>query len=381
MNDRFPVLDLNTLMVGGSLLFVTVTVVFTLTTTLRHNDVTNRLWNSSLIAITTSFIFLSIWTPGGSTPPATTAAADATWLYALGVLWAGARVLNERKPMVWMAIAAAIATAVIALLNSVAGEHAYERLITYCLVATFAWLSGAELRAGPMGGNLNARILWVSLGLYGLVFIAVAASVAAAGGLSQQLTDGFDSGPSVLLTAGLFIIVALCISGLRAERRGNYWSGDDSFHKLQDELGSFRNTGFEEAARDRLARMSYSGGNATLLITELNDLPELNTAFGRTVGDDALINFTRILRNQVPVSALIGHLRGGCFAIMLISSSPKHAEEVAMAIETGMINATARPAPPVRLGVSFGSADTWTVAANYDQLMAAARDDLPTQTS
>lgn len=369
-------LHLDTIYVVATLALIIVATAYGLTAVLRHNDHANRILCASLIVATTTLAIPSIWGSEANAPALATAASRMGSVYAVALLWSGTRALNQRKPRLWIPLLAGAASGAVALSGETNGSDQVADFSTFILLATFAWLAGVGLRSGPLRANLNSQLLRLSLWSYGLIYALSAGVLAGMRASGRPHDDFLSAGSSALLFVSLFLLAAVCLSAMRAERYGSWRSGDGAFGELQTALDAISMAHFEPAARDRLERMSHVGGQATLLVAEVNNINELNTAFGREIGDIALTQFIEVLRAKVPAAALIGHLDGGRFVVLAMSTSPRHARDISAAITTGLLNTDVKPASGIRLGASFGSANTWVDSPSYDELLQAAADDL-----
>lgn len=368
--------NLNTLFNVSAVALIVVATAYTVITALRHNDRANRILCASFIMASTALAIPSIWGSAADAPALTTSATLASSVYAVTLMWSGVRALDNKRPWLSLALLAAATTGTVAFLGDSASAHGDGDLLAFIFLALFAGAAGAALYTGSLRTNLNSRLLYVSLWIFGLVYTVLAGILTGLRLQGIRNSDSLSASVTALLFLSLFLMAAVSLSALRAERHGAWRSGDGAFDELRSELDVINRTRFKRDACDRLNRMSHVGGYATLVVTEINNLKELNTAFGHEFGDTAITHFIDVLRAKVPAEALIGHLESGRFAVMAMSRSPEHAHDIATAITTGLLNADVKPASEIRLGASFGSANTWANPASYDELLQVAVDDL-----
>jgi diguanylate cyclase (GGDEF)-like protein len=368
-------LDLETLLIARVLPITIVSAVFATTTALRHNDEANRMWTAAFVAVLCTSGLDAIYAADGSAPPLVVAASQASTVFALGAMWAGARLLNGReRSLILLAVVAALVATVPTLLGSPDPDPALGAAVQLGVAGVFAWLTASELLRGPMRTNLNGRILQVVLFLLGVWYVVAAALNAAAA------ADSGLSRPGVLTTAlpitAVFLVAAICLSALRVERAGNWWSMSDEAPRRRTQLDVLTPASFREDARDRIERATLAGSHVALVMAEIDQLDDLNTAFGRESGDRALVHFVDVLRARVPTEALIGHLGAGRFAILLVALRPDTPLTVVDAVRTGLTDAPVTEGMELRADASFGTSHTSDTPATVDALLAKADADL-----
>jgi diguanylate cyclase (GGDEF)-like protein len=364
--------DLPTLLAACALAVGIVTIVFTTTAALRHNDESNRAWVAAFAGALCMTGLAAIYGIDDATPPVVRATIDTSSVFAVGALWSGCRLLDGRsRSLILLVLAAALAAAVPAVLGGTAPDLALASAVRLGVTGGFAWLCAIELMRGPMRLNLNCRILQLALFVVGGWFVAAAA----------LFTAGTDdaAGPSLASTipafTALFVVAAICLTAMRVERTGNWWSmGAEA--RRQSDLPVLAADSFREDARDRIDRADMMGRHVALVLAEISDLDELNSAFGREAGDGALIHFTQLLRSHVPASALIGYLGAGRFGVLTVSSTTDAAATVVAAIRTGLVDATLGDQMEIRTDARFGTTGSVAVATTFEGLLADATADL-----
>ncbi|MRK00812.1 diguanylate cyclase [Aeromicrobium sp. S22] len=364
-------IDLTTLLVACALALATVTTVFTITAALRHNDESNRTWVGAFAAALCATGLTAIYGLDRSTPAAVVATIDASWVFATGALWAGCRLLDgRRRSLILVVLLVGLAAAAPAALGGPDPDLDVVSIVRLGLSGFFAWLAATELMRGPMRLNLNARILQTTLLVVGGWFIAAAALFAAGedGGRPGQAS-------TILPFTAIFVVAAICLSALRVERSGNWWSVSVESRR-QSDLPVLAAESFREDARDRVERAALTGGQVGLVLAEISDLDELNSAFGRDAGDRALIHFTQVLRSHVPASALIGYLGAGRFAVLVDSAMSGATALVVSAVRTGLVEESLGERLEIRTGARFGTSGGIQVAPTFEGLLADATADL-----
>ncbi|MCL3817833.1 GGDEF domain-containing protein [Aeromicrobium wangtongii] len=369
-------LDPETLLIARVLPITIVSAVFATTSALRHNDAASRTWTAAFAAVLCSSGLDAIYAADGSVPAPVVAASQASAVFALGAMWAGGRMLNGRsRSWIGLAVLAALVVAAPTLLRSSDPDPdlALGTALQLGTAGLFAWLTATELLRGPMRTNLNARILQFVFFLLGGWF-AIAAGLTAAAAAGSDIRD-LDLLTTALPLTGVFLVSAICLSALRVERAGNWWSmsGETSRRTHLDVLAP---DSFREDARDRIDRATLAGAHVGLVLAEIDHLDDLNTAFGRESGDRALVQFVQILRSRVPAEALIGHLGAGRFAILLLALRADVPQTVMDAIRTGLTDAPVADGMELRTAASFGTSHSSDTPASLDALLTRATADL-----
>lgn len=369
-------LDLTTLLTCCALATITVATVFATTAALRHNDEANRAWVAGLAGALCATGLAAIYGMDESTPAVVIATIDASSVFAVGAIWAGCRALDGRsRSLIWIALIAAVLTALPTLLGSAQIDLDVSAALRLGVTGLIAWLCAIELMRGEMRLNLNSRILQVALFVFGGWYLA-AAAVHAAADSEWSHRPALES--TVLPFSGLFIIAAICLSALRVERAGNWWSMNAETARRTN-LAVLAPEPFSEDARDRIERAAMTGRHVALVLAEIDALDELNTAFGRETGDSAMMHFTQLLRARVPATALIGHLGAGRFAILTVMTSEDMSANIVAAIRTGLLDTALGENMEIRIDASFGTSHTGDISATFEALLAQAANDLAGQ--
>jgi diguanylate cyclase (GGDEF)-like protein len=362
-------LDVETLLIVRVLPITIVAAIFATTAAMRHNDEANRAWTAAFAAALCVSGLDAIYASGGTAPAVVIAAADASTVFAVGAMWSGSRLLHGRtRSHLWVAVAAGAAIAVPPLVQAPDVDLGLSTALRTGAAGTFAWLTATELVRGPMRLNLNARILQLVYFLFGAWYIVL--SALSASGVRR---------PAVYATAlpltALFLVSAICLSALRVERAGNWWSMSAEARR-RSKLRVLTADAFREDAADRIQRASLAGSHVALVLAEIDDLDELNSAFGREAGDNALVHFSGILRSRVPADALLGHLGAGRFVILVLAASVDTPRTVVDAVRTGLTESTIGEGMELRTDASFGTSHTIHSPASFDSLLGRADAEL-----
>ncbi|KFF59311.1 hypothetical protein JF66_12205, partial [Cryobacterium sp. MLB-32] len=287
---------------------------------------------------------------------------------AIGALWSGLRLHNGRRSLLWVVLLVAGAVALAAMLRGT-GEHELTATLELSLAA--ALLSGlgcVEATRAPLQRNLNARILAVAFGVlafFGLLRVVVFLFY------PNLFVMSFNRGFASLVALSFVIVATITISVLRAEQGGRTAVGDRNLG-IHSAAGALTLTAFAQASIDHLDRAREREVGLVLVRAEIDNLPAINAAFGRRAGDEAISEFTRMLRAALPVMSLIGHSDSGRFLILGRAASRTDALALTERIRTAMVQNPLSKLSSIRLTASFGIADTFDHGHDFDALRAAA---------
>ncbi len=367
-------LDLGTLLVVDGAVTILCGILFVLSTSLRRNDRPGRIWSISFIGGMLTTISYGLWFLD---PSAwwTIVVGNAGIVLAVGFVWVGLRVFNARRSLLWIVFVGVAVTAVSVLLQGPDGGDWAGASEMFICVSIFACLAGAEALTGSTGANLNARILSATLWSIGVFYALRLIVILTQGPYSDVFNVYFGTEVTTFVAIVFILVCAITLSVLRVERFRVWWSNDTSTDE-DPSLGVLTFRTFREGAQDRLARAATTRVKVALIVVEINDLEEMNVAFGRSYGDEAIKTFVGILRRQVPVTALIGRLRAGRFAILTVVTSPADATQLISGIRSALIDAKVDAQQGMRITASFGEADTLSEEASIGQLLWQAEEQL-----
>jgi diguanylate cyclase (GGDEF)-like protein len=91
----------------------------------------------------------------------------------------------------------------------------------------------------------------------------------------------------------------------------------------------FNRRRFEQELEREARRSSRYGSAGALLLLDLDNLKQLNDAYGHHWGDEALRSAARLLRSRLRSSDILGRLGGDEFAILLPEADDVHARKLA----------------------------------------------------
>jgi diguanylate cyclase (GGDEF)-like protein len=367
-------LDVVTLLTMSSLAVVLCGISFILNTSFSRNDPAGRVWSLGFISgITVAAGYgIEAAVPGAWWG---LVIGNIAYVAALGALWCGARLHNGRTARVWIIAAIALAVAVATLLQT-PGEGTWAGApVLWLGLVVLSVLGGIELQRGRLRRNVNGRSLGIVLWLVASFMLARTVAFVAAGPEGAAFGKYFNSGVAAMVTMALIISASITVSVLRAERGGDSAVGDLSVGILS-RAGVLSAESFLQAAGDHLERAQAATVGMALIGADVDRLPEVNTAFGRAAGDEAISTFAQTLRGTVPVMAAIGHPSAGRFLILVPVTSATEALAVAERIQTALVDNPLPNRQKIRLTASFGVADSFDHGHSLPALTAAVSDSI-----
>ena len=144
---------------------------------------------------------------------------------------------------------------------------------------------------------------------------------------------------------------------------------------LSDALTGLPNTRYmvNHLARE-LARAERHDSHVAVLVLDLDDFKDINDTYGHHVGDRALCEVARVLRETIRPYDVCVRYAGDEFIVVLSSCGAEEAEakrlELQRAVDAVRFEASA--GQPVRLGLSIGAAVFPDDGETYEALLAAA---------
>jgi diguanylate cyclase (GGDEF)-like protein len=360
--------DIPTQMLMSSLAVVLCGIAFIMNTTFTRTDPTGRAWSVGFVSAITVAAGYGVT---AVVPEAWwgTLVGNIAFVTSVGALWSGARLHNGRKTLAW--VVAAIA-AVVAIVTSVQVPHDEwaGATVLWPALALFSILGGIELQRGRLRRNVNGRSLGIVL-LLNALFLVSRTVVFLADGPEGELFDrAFNSGIAAIVTMAVVITAVVAVSVLRTEQGEDKAVGDLT-EGIHSRAGVLSARAFEQAATDHLARAEAAHTGMAVIGADIDRLPEVNTAFGRAAGDEAIAAFAQSLRRSAPVMAVIGHPSAGRFLILVAVASATEALTLAEHIQTALVDDALPDGQQIRLTASFGVADVFDYGYSLDSLKTA----------
>jgi len=167
----------------------------------------------------------------------------------------------------------------------------------------------------------------------------------------------FNDANFALLSLCLIVLATVAVSVLRAEQGSSHAVGDqtDGIHSV---VGVLSASAFTQAATDHLDRAHRAGVALVLIGADIDNLPQINVAFGRSAGDEAIARFAIQLRACAPVLSVVGHRSSGRFFMLAAVDSMREARAIVEALQAALVDEPLKEASHIRLTASFGIAGT-----------------------
>ena len=350
-------LDTLTLLLLNGVIVALCGVLFILNTAFNRNDSVGRIWSMSFIAAMMVTIAHGASDTGQMIWWAIVV-ANVALIIAVGSLWAGLRRYNGRSRGFWVICSLSAFVLVATLLHGESAGRwagAAELWITLSMMCV---LGALEAVRGRLRRNLNGRILAVALWIAAAATAARAIVFAVDGVSGAVFLTYFHTANAAALNLCLVVTMTIAASALRAQQASGRAVGDvtDGIHSAAGVLSA---AAFAQAATDHLDRAKESGVGLVLIGADIDNLPEINVAFGRAAGDEAIARFATKLRASAPALSIIGHRASGQFLVLAGAESAAQARAVAERIQATLVDEPLREASLIRLTASFGIADTF----------------------
>jgi diguanylate cyclase len=346
-------LDVPTLLIVSAMVISLTGILFIVDSLSRSQDIVGRIWSIAYLAgVITTFCYLvsgefpAIWWG--------IALGNGMVVLSLGAVWSGARRFNGRASLLWVVGAAAAIACIAAAIPGPDGGPWAGGIVMLVGVAVFGLLGGAECLRGRLRAYRNARFLGAIAFIAGAYYLVRAIFFVVAGPDDPFFSTFLGTGITTLVvivfvTGGAFSMVAL-----RGEESREAVPGGEDAHGTS---GAANAGDFRRVVEPTLARIGEAGGDASVLLADIDGFAELNSAFGRRYGDVVLVRFVEVLRQSLPEDCPVGRLHGNRFAVFLPGTG--RAQAVALAqrlrdrlVETPLIE----DAMALRVTASFGVA-------------------------
>lgn len=362
-------LDITTTAAVSGLIVTVCAVTFILNTTLRRNDGVGRIWSVGFVA---GILETLAYTIEGLQPSAWWAIAvgNGAFVLAIGMLWAGSRAANERRPLVAIPLAAGVLAAVAVLLRGPDGGLWAGGVETFAAVAVFAALGFGETLRGRLAPSLNARILGIASLVLAIFYGARAVLLLAVGSESRMFQAAFGSITATLLCLGVFVIGSITVSLLQNERfRRPGLAAPSEYEEADGLLGAEH---FRSLSEVWLRRAVRDRATLALVLVELANIEEISLAFGRPVGDDASRLMGRLAVGDAPAAALVGRLDRQRYAILFPMEDEDDARAVADRINADALSTSIDDADRFRAATYIGITSTRAAGSRYEDLVETA---------
>ena len=235
-------------------------------------------------------------------------------------------------------------------------------------------LRGDEIRHRVTGKDQKGRILTVVFALLALYYVLRTIVLLIDGSDGVFFLTYFGTVTSTFVIIFFVILGAISTSVIAAEQQNRAWAGA----AVVDEAGGQRIPGvldsdsFAQHAGDWLARARRDRDALVLLVFDVANMADMNTAFGREYGDQAVQSVGRIACNSAPSSAIVAHLSGVRFAILTTAPIVGEATVVAEYLQTALVEIPVDPVEGIRAIATCGISTTEADGYDFADLQRAA---------
>lgn len=355
---------------------VTATLFIGLTLSYKDSEI-GRIWACGfLTGILTTLSYL-MWS---LTPEAWWAVAvgNMALVGGAGLFWIGCRLHNGRRGFWWLVIVACIIVLVSVLVAGPDGGPWAGAMFYFAGVASFSGLAAIEAARGQLSRALGARMLFVVFTTQAVFFVGRFIAFAILGPESPQFDLFFGTSANALVTMVLVILLSTAMALIRALQAGSV-PRERRVSATAGTVVGYNNDGvltelaFERVLRDWLERAAFHHEQLALLQFKLDDLDEINTAFGRVHGDAVLARFTAIVRRFGPPHSDIGVAGTGKLVLATAMPSVDEAIEAARSVQEALLEEPLATFAGVRPTISVGIALTDYTGFDFFELHTAAR--------
>lgn len=360
-------LDVHTAQLSAAIVLGALALHLSLTASLRRDDRAGRVLATAFVTISGTAV-LALTLPGdGTAPPLVASAAAAGYALAFGLLRAGLRLLQSGgRPPLTSAFVAFGLTTLSGLVDVTPQGLALPLLCSIVFSVAFAAACFVESLLGAVASTASARTLQVLMGTVTAVMVVTST-------LALTEVVAWSAAIDVIVAIGslvVFTIAALCVASLRAEvARPVWWADDVTTASTAFEIDGAE--AFRREALDRIDRCRARGTAVGLVWVEIQQLDDVERAFGADVRDRAVIHVGSVIRSMAPEFATVGHLGGGRFAVLTAARTGRPVERVANAVRRGL---DLRPAGvPVELGMRIGVSVATPPDVDLAELIRSAR--------
>lgn len=361
----------------ASALVVVVTAALFIGTTISHKDSeVGRIWAVGYlggILTTTSYLlwllFPELWFAS--------AVGNAAFVAGTGFFWIGCRRHNGR-PARYLALGMACAVVLVAGLipGPEGGAWAGARLY-FIAIIVFAVLAAIESTRGELGRALGARPMVVVFTVEAAFFAGRLYFFTLQGPDSPTFSLFFGSSATALVTMLMVIVLSSSMSVIRSVHGAHSDTGGRTGRRANSATGFTEDNvlteaGFQRVLEDWLDRAEFHDEQLALLHLDLDDLDEINTAFGRAQADAVLARYTAVVRRYGPAHSDIGVAGPGRLVLATPMESADAALAVAATMQAGLLEESLDQGTGLRPTMSIGIALTDYTGFDYDRLSAAA---------
>ncbi|MFC5929210.1 diguanylate cyclase [Cryobacterium melibiosiphilum] len=369
-------LDTPTMFVVSAVVVTLCGVTFIVNAAFNRHDAAGRVWSLAFIAAMLVGVAYGL----------NMVAPEAWWGIALGntslavcvgSIWSGVRLYNGRSSGSLISVGLVGFVAVTGLVYGPRGGEWAGVVELWIVLALLGALATREAIRGRLGRNLNGRMMAAVMAVTAIFSGARAIVFVIDGPDGVVFAQFFNAGVATMVNLSLVVVMSTAVAVLRAERAGVNAVGD-VVDGIRSRAGVLSATVFAEEATDHLDRAAHARAGLVLIGADIDNLPEINTAFGRGAGDEAIERFAQTLRRNAPVMSVIGHHSAGRFLVLAWVASATEALTIAENLQSALVDDPLTEPSQIRLTASFALADTYDHGYDLIALNEAVCDGIST---
>ncbi|WP_166980673.1 diguanylate cyclase domain-containing protein [Paramicrobacterium fandaimingii] len=366
-------IDATTVLIMSGLLTVVCAVIFVLNSAFGRQDAVGLFWSAGLLFAIGSSMSFAVFGLDPSMGWAN-AAGNAMLAIGMGCVWLGIRSFNGRRLRMWIVFGAGAIIFVASLLDSPFGNEWAGAPVSWLGIIAFTAMAAVECFSRRLSGRLNGRILAVVVGTEAVFYSGRFIVFLTSGAQSSAFQVWFGTATTTGLAILLVVAGTLAISILRIERTNTYIESGLYAEPGFSHVGVLDWPHFTTGGADRVSRAKNHGMSSGVVIVTIDSLGDINTAFGKDVGDRAVQILADVLRDTMPPTAIIGRESAGTFGVVTTMADPAEAEDTIARLHNALVESAFDSRANLRLTVSVGVATGATTEAGWQKLF-----DLATQ--
>jgi diguanylate cyclase (GGDEF)-like protein len=267
-----------------------------------------------------------------------------------GAVWAGARSLWTDSPPWWQVTVAPGVVGVFSVIddpadNIWAGGPFYlaGMWLLLGMAAVELWRQERTYSPGPTSDSstyrLALRSMTVGCGLVATFYLARFAVFLTVGWTDPVFSVYFGGQATTLVSTVLLATVSFSMSTLSNEQQTAALRESAARDGL---TGLLNRTEFMRLADEKVREMRRAGGEAQLILADLDHFKRINDEQGHLAGDKAIATFADACVAAVRSTDLVGRYGGEEFIMLLVGASPDRAAQVTDAIDATMRESSGR---------------------------------------
>jgi diguanylate cyclase (GGDEF)-like protein len=361
-------LDITTVAAVSGIIVILCGTMFILNTILRRNDLVGRIWSVAFVA---GILETLAYTIEGMETSAWWAIAvgNSAFVLAVGMIWSGNRAANSRRSLYGVPLVVAVGVALAVLLRGPEGGLWAGSFEMFVATTAFAGLGFVETLRGWLARSLNARIVGIALLIMAIYYAARSVLLLVLGHENPTFQTGFGSVPATLINLGLVVVGTTTISILQNERFKRPGLLIPSDTEAEGLLGDHQ---FRMLAETWLRRAMRDRSTIALVLIELANIDEINLAFGRAMGDNAIRMMGRLAVGDAPAASIVGRLSRRRFAVLFEMEDEEDARVVADRINSDALTSPLDDADRFRAATYIGITSTRAAGSRYEDLIETA---------